>query len=171
MKELGISGKQFHLREVNRPESFDSYGFVDMSKRVGADLRLDLAPSIRNGLRNKKDFNWTRIPKGIVFSKLPHLEPINTKNTWMLNISKFKTHPMGMTICCKNLQGTVVHNYQKFATGTGAMSMSSSHRNPEGITPMLDNYERHLADDIPRWDKPGSTWNSGKGMEIWAYWS
>jgi len=45
----------------------------------------------------------------------------------------------------------------------------TNHKNPTAEIDIKANYERHLAEGIPRWDRPGSdTWNSGIGMETWA---
>ena len=168
MKELGISGSQFHIREVNRPEAWGPYFYVDMASRVGADLRLDLAPSVNN-LIPERDFNWKEIPDGIFWKRIPYLEPVNTPNTWMLNISKFKAHTMGLTLCCKNLQGTVAHNYQQFcAAWNSSMSINNSERQQDAYTVIKNNYDRHVAMGIPRWDHPGIDNISGLGQETWV---
>ncbi len=159
-----MSGSQFHLREVNRPNTFASYGFVGMAGRVGADLRLDLAPAVGEGLKVGRDFNWTKVPDGIIFKEIPHLEPINTLKTWMLNIAKFKCHPLGMTLCCKNLQGSVAHNYQRFCNYS---IYSDKHFHKNARKNVEANYKRHCKEAvIPRWDRPGNT--GGKWLETWA---
>ena len=169
MKELGIAGSQFHMREVNRPSAFAPHGYVDMANRVGADLRLDLEPSV-SSLKEGADFNWFSVPNGIHYNRIPYLEPFNTPNTWQMNISKFKAHGMGLTLCCKNLQGTVTHNYQAFCSDWGAsMSITQSDRVTGAYAAIKANFERHLAGGVPRWDKPaGNTFNGGLGMETWA---
>ncbi|MDP2982267.1 MAG: T9SS type A sorting domain-containing protein [Candidatus Latescibacter sp.] len=168
MKELGISGSQFHIREVNRPEAWGPYFYVDMAKRVGADLRLDLAPTVNN-LVSGRDYNWKDIPNGTFWKRIPYLEPVNTPNTWMLNISKFKAHTMGLTLCCKCLQGTAAHNYQQFcAAWNSTMSITQSDRQPDAYTVIKANYDRHVAMGIPRWDRPGQNNISGLGQETWV---
>ncbi|MHB9028346.1 MAG: twin-arginine translocation signal domain-containing protein, partial [Candidatus Latescibacterota bacterium] len=77
MKELGIQGKQFHLREVNRPGAWQGYGIVDMVNRAVLDLRLDLEPTVTN-LQAGRDFNWIDVPNGVFWKRIPYLEPINT---------------------------------------------------------------------------------------------
>lgn len=169
MKELGIAGSQFHLREVNRPSVFDEHGYVDMAARVGADLRLDLEPSV-SSLKEGRDYNWVTVPNGMHYKRIPYLEPINTPNTWQMNISKFKAHGMGLTLCCKNIQGSVAHNYQAFCSDWGAaMSITQSDRVTGAYDTIKKSFERHLAGGVPRWDKPGgNTFNGGLGMETWA---
>jgi hypothetical protein len=169
MKELGIAGSQFRLRETNRPEVFDEHGYVDMANRVGASLRLDLGGSV-SGMVEGRDFNWVNIPDAVHSKRLPYLEPFNTPNTWQMNISKFKAHGMGLTLCCKNLQGTVAHNYQQFCADWGAsMSITQSDRVTGAYDAIKKNFERHLAGGVPRWDKPsGNSFNGGLGHETWV---
>jgi hypothetical protein len=168
MKELGISGSQFHIREVLRPEAWGPYFYVDMAKRIGADLRLDLSPAV-NSLVAGRDYNWKDVPNGIFYKRIPYLEPVNTPNTWMLNISKFKGSNMGLTLCCKCLQGTVAHNYQQFcASWNSVMSISQSDRQQDAYTVIKANYDRHVAMGIPRWERPGVDQITGLGMETWA---
>ena len=165
MKELGISGSQLYIREVLRPEAWGPYFYVDMAKRVGADLRLDLAPTVTS-LVPGRDYNWKEIPDGIFYKRIPYLEPVNTPNTWMLNISKFKGSNMGLTLCCKCLQGTVAHNYQQFcASWNSIMSINQNDRQLDAYTVIKANYDRHVAMGIPRWDHPGVDQITGLGME------
>ena len=46
MKELGIPGSQFAIREVNCPEDFADGGYYSMAARTGADIR-DLSAEVR----------------------------------------------------------------------------------------------------------------------------
>ena len=169
MKELGIAGSQFHLREVNRPEHYGiPFGFSGVAERLGADIRLDQSPDVSK-LKVGADFNWVDVPDGVFYNKIPYLEPINLPNTWLLNMSKFKAHGMGLTLCCKNIQGTVAHNYQQFcASYNASMSVSNSDIQPNWKTAIKANFDRHLAAGVPRWDRPGQDFNSGIGMETWA---
>jgi len=170
MKELGIKGEQLHLREVNQPDDFSRmpFGYADMCERVGADLRLDLAPSV-SSLTEGEDFNWIEVPDGIFYRRIPYLEPINTPGSWLMNISKFKAHGMGLTLCCKNLQGSVAHNYQAFCTAyKGSMSVNPRDLHGDAYDVIKVNFDRHLEAGVPRWDKPGTSFNSGIGMETWV---
>jgi len=170
LKELGIQGSQIHLREVNRPDIYkrEPYGFEAMCNRTGTDLRLDMAPKVTS-LTEGADYNWIDVPDGVFYSKIPYLEPINTPDSWLLNISKFKAHGMGLTLCCKNLQGSIVHNYQAFCTAYNrTMDMLSSHRQPDAKQHIQTIFQEHLEAGVPRWDRPGSDFNSGIGMETWV---
>ena len=169
IKELGVSGCQFHLREVNGPEIFGGpFGFSDVADRLGADIRLDLAPTV-DKLVEGRDYNFVDIPNGIFYKKIPFLEPINVPDTWLLNIAKFKAHGMGLTLCCKNLQGSIAHNYQQFCSAFDAnMSISAVHRQADAKQVIRANWQRHRDAGVPRWDRPGTDYNSGLGMETWV---
>ena len=169
IKRLGIKGSQIHLREVTRPDIYsrEPYGFATMCERAGVDLRLDLGPSVSQ-LTEGRDFNWVDVPDGVFYKRIPYLEPLNTPGTWLMDISKFKAHGMGLTLCCKDLQGSVAHNYQAFCTAWGGkMSVDSADLHADAYDVIKTNFERHLEGGVPRWDKPGTNFNSGIGMETW----
>jgi len=76
---------------------------------------------------------------------------------------------MGLTLTLKNLQGTIAKYYQEHCTDyTKNMNINAAHKNPNARTIIKENFERHLADGVPRWDKPDTNWNCGQGMETWA---
>ena len=156
---------------VNGLRVFDSNGSVDypgVGERTGAEVRT---MSDKVGVISENDLVWTDTPEGIWYRKIPYLWPINSPNTWLLNVAKFKAHSMGLTLCAKNLQGSIALNYQAHCTAYSArMDMDyTNHKNPTALADIKENYLRHHADGIPRWDRPGSnTWNSGIGMETWA---
>jgi hypothetical protein len=167
MKELGIAGSQFHLREVTQPEYFGNMGYVDMANRVGADLRTDIGGAVTT-LQIGRDFNWVDVPDGIFYKRIPYLEPINSPNIWQMNISKLKAHGMGLTLCCKCIQGSVANPYQQFCADYGArMSIDLNDRQPNAYSDIQANFNRHVG-SIPRWDRPGKNFNSGLGMETWV---
>jgi hypothetical protein len=165
MKELGLSGKQFYIREVNCPEDFGPRGFIAMAERTGAEMR-DMSAQV--GVISASDLVWKETPNGVWFRKIPYLWPVNAPNTWLLNIAKFKAHGMGITLCAKNLQGTIAKNYQAHCTSYGSrMTMDSADQNPNANKDIQANYNRHVAAGIPRWDKPGSG-SGGIWQETWA---
>ncbi len=168
MKELGFSSEQFFLREVNiRSTGTGSTPYPEMAERTGVELR-DMSDNV--GVISENDLVWVDTPDGIWYRKIPYLWPINAPDTFMLNLGKMKAHGMGITLAAKNLQGSIAKPYQAHCTAWNAnMSISSANKNPEAKTLIKENYERHLADGVPRWDRPGeNTWNSGIGMETWA---
>ena len=166
IKETGVAGNRFKLREVNRPQGWEAFGHVTMAERTGADIRLDLAPGVSK-LVEGRDYNWTDIPNGVWYRKIPHLEPVNTPGSWLLNISKLKGHGMGLTLCCKNIQGTIAHNYQQFCCRyDDEMRIDPTHIHADAKEVITKNYRRHVKDGIPRWDKPGA-WG-GIWQETWV---
>jgi len=166
LKEKGVDPRRFRLREVNRPEGWSDFGHVDMAERVGADIRLDLAPEVSK-LVEGRDYTWTDVPEGIWYKKIPHLEPVNTPGSWLLNIAKFKGHGMGLSLCCKNIQGTVAHNYQQFCCRHDEeMRIDPAHMHANAKEAIAASHRRHVEQGIPRWDKPGPY--GGIWQETWA---
>jgi hypothetical protein len=166
MKELGISGNQFYIREVSCPEDFGPRGFIAMAERTGAEIRN---MSAQVGTISENDLVWKDTPDGVWFRRIPYLWPINAPNTWLLNIAKFKAHGMGITLCCKNLQGTIAHNYQQLCADWSAnMKINQSDRHTDAYDLIKKNWERHRDSGVPRWDKPGFNFPSGLEMETWV---
>lgn len=178
--ELGVSGGQVYIREVNGSAEFEGKGYTGMATRTGINVLRDLSAKV-NATTNPldaSDVQWVNTPSGLWFKNIPHLWPVGAENTWMLNIAKFKTHNMGVTLCCKNIQGSIAAPYQQHCANPNAtMSMTTSDLN---ITPanntlssstgtaIVTNYKAHKDAGVSRWDKTGTTYNSGLGMETWA---
>lgn len=95
--------------------------------------------------------------------------PINAPDSFLINVAKFKAHEMCMTLTAKNQQGMCAHNYQEHCCAWNRnMDMNVNHFQQNAKTIIYNNWERHLADGIPRWGRPGMDYYSGKGMETWA---
>ncbi len=165
LKDLGISPGQFYVREVNCPDDLADGGYIDMAQRMGIDIKGIDTP-LQNLSPDK--VQWVNVQDGVFFRKIPYLWPVNAPDTFLLNIAKFKAHGMGLTLCAKNLQGTIAMNYQAHCTAYGETmtGVSSADLNPDSNADILANYNRHKAAGIPRWDKPGSS--GGIWMETWA---
>jgi hypothetical protein len=165
LKELSIPAGQFYIREVNCADDFSDGGYIQMAARTGIDLKgidtpaKDLSPDL---------VQWVDVPNGVWFKKIPYLWPVNAPETFLLNISKFKAHGMGLTLCSKNLQGTIAYNYQAHCTkyGINMNGVNANHISPSANEDILANYNRHVHKSIPRWDRPGST--GGLWQETWA---
>jgi len=164
LKELEISASQIYVREVNCPEDLAEGGYIDMAERCGIDLKGIDTPY--------KDLNpdqvqWMDVEDGLYFNRIPYLWPVNAPDSWLLNISKFKTHAMGLTLCAKNIQGTIAMNYQRHCSVFGShLDIEEEDIQANAFSLIQNNYNRHLADGIPRWDKPGQ--GGGIWMETWA---
>jgi Domain of unknown function (DUF362) len=165
LKELGMPSSQFYIREVNCPDDFNDGGYITMAARTGIDLRGIDTPAQD---LNPDEIQWLDVPNGVWFRKIPYLWPVNAPDTVLLNISKFKAHGMGLTLCAKNLQGTIAMNYQAHCTayGTSMVGVDVNHLNIDADFDIMNNYNRHLRMGIPRWDKPGS--DGGLWQETWA---
>lgn len=76
---------------------------------------------------------------------------------------------MGMTLCSKNIQGTIAMNYQAHCTAYGdtMFGVDPNHIQDNAETEIYQNYFKHKAAGIPRWDRPGKG-SGGIWMETWA---
>ncbi|MEW6511084.1 MAG: DUF362 domain-containing protein [Bacteroidota bacterium] len=164
LKSLGVQGSHCFIREVNCYADFADGGYIDMAARTGADVRSLGAPvgSLPSG-----SVQWADVPMGIWFSRIPYLWPVNAPGSFLINIAKFKTHLMGVTGCAKNLQGSICSGYVSHCRQYGqSMNVDSAHVRPDANSVIMDNYLRHVADGIPRWDRPGN--DGGIWQETWA---
>jgi len=48
---------------------------------------------------------WTKVPDPVVYMRFRNYAPVNEPDTWLLNIAKWKSHGMCMTLSTKNVQG------------------------------------------------------------------
>jgi hypothetical protein len=166
MKELGFSGSQFYIREVNCPECFGPRGYLAVAERTGADMRDQHADV---GKISENELHWTEVPNGCVHKKIPHLWPINSRDTWFLNIAKFKAHGMGLTLCCKNHQGSIASPYQRLCGDFPALKGLNQETLVEDYEEKCNaGYKLHLSQGIPRWDRPEGGGEGGLRMDIWA---
>ena len=183
MKDLGFQANNMYLREGNWLK--DGYcaadlaytGYEELAAATGinslyfpsgrriTDLRLE-------DLEEGTEVVWKEPPDGVVFKRVGYIAPYNREDAWLLNISKFKTHGMGMTLCAKNLQGMAVSPYVRFCE-----SESATYKHPDTVLRdfqpdfperVADLHAEHLRTGFPRWDRPGINYNSGLGMERWA---
>jgi hypothetical protein len=164
MKELEIAASQFHVREVNCPDDLEDGGYNAMALRTGVDLQCIETPYDQ---LNPEQITWSDVENGKYFKRLPHIWPVNAPDSWLLNIAKLKTHAMGLTLCAKNLQGSIVKNYQQHCGYWGEpLNVNGADVQTAAFDNIETNYSRHLSQEIPRWDRPGNT--GGIWMETWA---
>jgi hypothetical protein len=177
LKLLGMSGSQMYMREVWGPDSisdnFLNSGYRAIAARTGVELK-DQGLAI--GSLSADQYRWVDVPNGVWFKRLPFLWPVNAPDGWLLNIAKLKTHSMGMSLSAKNIQGSIVKPYVAHCTAyeDTSWNLSPDHVSPDAKATILANYNRHVADRIPRWDRPQnvppatSDNNGGLWMETWA---
>jgi len=165
MTELGILPNNIYIREVNGIENLTEGGYGDMAVRTGIDLKIIQDPI---GSISRDQVQWKSLPESTYFSRLPFLKPVNTTDSWLLNIAKFKTHTMGLSLCAKNLQGCIVANYQQHCQQN--MTISGDHIHDSSQTAINENYNRHVLQGISRWRTPLTSGfaDSGIGQETWA---
>ena len=79
---------------------------------------------------------------------------------------------MGMTLCAKNLQGMCVSPYVRFCENEISTSQHPNYVlkdfQPDFADRIAALHAQHLGGGVPRWDRPGTNYNSGYGMERWA---
>lgn len=170
IKDLGVSAGNIWAIDTWHLGNWGPMGFDAMTERSGINMN-DTFDSQYRAIKvanlPEEKVQWIDVPDGVWFRKIPYIWPWNSENTWQLNVAKFKTHGMGVTLCCKNLQGTICQSYQEHCSRYGSsMNVDSSHLNPTANADIQANYDRHLAAGVPRWDKPGS--NGGIWQETWG---
>jgi len=165
MKSLGVSRKKFHIREVNCI-NWEKHAYWPSVKRQGIDLHNmnQRVHGVDNSLlsnwsKNKDEIDpeelvWVDVDDGVVYRKIPYLQPINAPDTFLLNIAKFKAHSMGLTLACKNFQGAVGNGYQHFCQKFASVwTMLPEHRNPN-VEEEINQYLSRHVNTLPRWDRP-----------------
>lgn len=183
LKELGLPAENMYLREGNWlgegycPGDVRSTGYVEMAERTGVHL-LDFPTGRKiqeltlGTLQEGTELIWKDCPEGVVFRRIGYVAPFNQEDSWLLDVAKFKTHGMGMTLCVKNLQGMCVPPYVRFCEGVENTLKHPVHVLRDFQADFAEHVERlyreHLEAGFPRWDRPGKDWNSGYGMEMWA---
>lgn len=173
LKELGLSS--FHFVESTPYPSWNVRGFPDINERLGITMNdSDRRP---RQLRECDQTNWSKVPDGVVFSRIPHYAPVNEPGTWLLNIAKWKAHAMGLTQAVKNEQGLVAHPFTSFCSGWLGVTGVPDHMKPE-MSPRAEAYvndffQRHLKKGFTRYGTKGA-WQNGTPItpitqEIWAH--
>ena len=166
MKAMGISGSQFYIRDVNSARIIEPRGYVALAKRTGADIRTS---NERVGVISENDLQWADVPGGVVFRRIPYLWPMNAPDTWTINLAKFKAHTMGITLTCKNFQGSVASPYQGFCQKwENIKRLDQKDVNPTIEQDIAANLKRH-AGTLPRWDKPEIKRDDPKYMRPYHY--
>ena len=186
MQSLGVQGSQMYMREGNllrdaycpSNQALDWYRPIADAKGVhltdfdsGRDMTV--RGVARTNLEEGTEVIWREVPDGVVFRRIGYVAPINAPDAFNINISKFKAHGMGMTLCGKNWQGTNIHPYIHYCSSVPGQlddGLPTADLNPNYRNDVQALYQQHLEAGVPRWDRPGNIdkWNSGPGMETWV---
>jgi uncharacterized protein (DUF362 family) len=167
LKELGLS--KFHFIEANNFHSWNYRGMADINDRHGVEAN---EPERRP--RNFKDgyeMTWTKVPDPVVYTHIPHYAPVNEPDTWLLNIAKWKSHGMCMTLATKNEQGLVVKPYVRFCPGwrmvTGVPDFMKENVHPGVERRVNAFFDRHVRMGYARYQSKADL--SPVHQEIWAH--
>jgi len=184
IKELGFPAENLYIREGNWlgdgyfPYDLTYTGYPEMAERTGVHL-LDFSTGRQiqdltiDTLIEGEEVIWKDCPDGIVFDRIGFVSPFMQDDTWLLNVSKFKTHGMGLSLCAKNIQGICISPHIHFCEDVNTIRShpepAKSHFKEDFETTVSQLYANHASTGIPRWDRPGTNWNSGFGMELWSH--
>jgi uncharacterized protein (DUF362 family) len=150
LQELSVPVASMFIREANFfAAQTDGKWYGDMAQRTGVNLKefktlAQLSPG---------DIQWVDVPNGVWYKRIPYYWPVNAPGTCLINIAKFKSHLMGMTLCSKNLQGTNARPYVAHCSkwGTPMSGVDTNHVVANAFANIKANYDRHKAARIPRW--------------------
>ena len=167
LKEIGL--KKFYFIEANNFHSWNYRGMADINDRHNVEVNEpDRRP--RN-FQDGYEMTWTKVPDPVVYSHIPHYAPVNEPDTWLLNIAKWKSHGMCMTLSTKNEQGLVVKPYVRFCPGwqmvTGVPDFMKENIHPDVERRVNSFFERHVRMGYARYQSKAD--QSPVHQEIWAH--
>lgn len=167
LKEIGL--KKFYFLEANNFHSWNYRGMADINDRHGVEVN-EPERRVRN-FEEGFEMTWTKVPDPVVYTHIPHYAPVNEPDTWLLNIAKWKSHGMCMSLATKNLQGLVVKPFVRFCPGwqmvTGAPEWMQPNIHKQ-VEPRVSRYfENHFKMGYARYDSKHSL--APINQEIWAH--
>jgi hypothetical protein len=150
MKETGFSAAGIYVRDGMGTKQTDTK-YQDMAARTG--VHYDDSADRETAFRD--------CPGGVVFKRVGYMGPFMYPDAYLINVAKFKTHAMGLTLCIKNLQGLTVSPYMQFCEPL--QREIAGDFQPDAQKHCDSLYERHKKAGIPRWDN-----EKAASMEMWA---
>ncbi|MBM3763078.1 MAG: DUF362 domain-containing protein [Acidobacteria bacterium] len=167
LKELGV--KRMSFLEANGFHTWNYRGLVDINERHGVDMN---EPDRRErNFRDSYEMTWAKVHDPVVYKRIPHFAPVNESGTWLLNIAKWKSHGMCMTLSTKNLQGLVVKPFVRFCPGwrmvTGVPAFMKQDIHSEVETRVKRYFENHRQLGYARYESKADL--SPMNQEIWAH--
>jgi uncharacterized protein (DUF362 family) len=167
LKELGL--KKFHFLEANNFHSWNYRGLADINDRHGVEMN-EPERRVRN-FREGYEMTWSTVPEPVIYKRIPHFAPVNERDTWLLNIAKWKSHGMCMTLSTKNVQGLVVKPFVRFCPGWQMVTGAPDWMQPDihGDVERIVNqfFQQHAKLGYARYDSPDKL--SPMHQEIWAH--
>lgn len=149
LNDLAVPSANVYIREANYfAQQVDGQWYSNMAQRSGVNLK-EMKPVSQ---LNPAEIQWVDVPDGVWYKRIPYPWPVNAPGTCLINIAKLKSHSMGMTLCCKNLQGTNARPYVKHCTtwGTAIAGVDTKDIVTDAFTTIRSNYHGHK-NSIPRW--------------------
>jgi uncharacterized protein (DUF362 family) len=162
--ELGVTASKICVREVNCYSDFSDGGYLALATRTGIDVS-NVSTSVSSTPPSR--IVWKDVPNGTWFTRIPYVWPVGAADSWLVNVAKLKAHSMGITLCAKNLQGTVASPYVSHCKKHNvSMGIPASDYRSDAFTVIQNNWQRRVNQGLPRWDRPGVT--GGLWQETWA---
>ena len=167
LKELGV--KKMSFLEANGFHTWNYRGLIDINERHGVDMN---EPDRRErNFRDSYEMTWTKVHDPVVYKRIPHFAPVNEPDTWLLNIAKWKSHGMCMTLSTKNLQGLVVKPFVRFCPGwkmvTGVPEFMKPDIHSEVESRVNRYFDNHRKLGYARYESKADL--SPMNQEIWAH--
>jgi hypothetical protein len=172
LKSLKTKGPEdIYLRECACAFLWKKNGYLDMAIRNNFDLK-DLSSKDYWDLEDEIIFKKV---DGVVFKKVGFMAPMTGKDTFLINIAKFKAHQMGITASIKNLQGITGKIFHQFCGGSVDIFKTYDKRyhqffQPDYLSAVAELHKRHVKAGIPRWDvkMDRPPFDGGLWMEQWV---
>jgi hypothetical protein len=165
LKELGL--KKLYFVEANGYPYWR--GLADVNERLGVQMNEPVR-RIRH-FREGWEMTWSTVPDAVIYKRIPHYAPVNEPDTWLLNIAKWRSHGMCLTLSVKNEQGMVVLPFVRFCSGwemvTGAPDFMKADINPNAEAVVKKYFDNHVKLHYSRYDSQHEL--SPMRQEIWAH--
>lgn len=150
MKETGFPAGRMYVRDGLGTHQTDTK-YQDMAARTG--VHYDDSAYRETAFKDCHD--------GVVFKRVGYMGPFMYPDAYLINVAKFKTHSMGLTLCVKNLQGLTVSPYLQFCQGLRREIADDFQPDAQKHCDAL--YQQHKKAGIPRWDH-----EKAASMEMWV---
>ncbi len=165
LKEVGL--RKFYFVEANGYPQWR--GLADVNERLGVQMNEPVR-RIRH-FRENWEMTWSTVPDAVIYKRIPHYAPVNEPDTWLLNIAKWKSHGMCLTLSVKNEQGLVVLPFVRFCPGwqmvTGAPDFMKPDINPNAEPVIKRFFDNHVKLHYDRYNSQHDL--SPMRQEIWAH--
>ncbi len=112
---------------------------------------------------SKQELNWHRVPKPVVWKRIPTYRPIGDRDNLFINMAKLKCHNLGLTtLTVKNLQGTVPHGYGQYCLSWAALPALAQRT-------YRINYKRDFVQDYQERIEQSFLRHRRAGYKYWDY--